>query len=207
MKVKVKICGIRTLKSAKTALEAGADFLGFNFVPSLNRFISYQGAKKIISSLPKNIKTVGIFQNQPIKLINHLISCLNLKFVQLHGDEDPQFYQLINQVKIIKAICLPSNFNHKKVLSKLKKLDSNYFLLDRKNRKSGKPLNLLAVKKISKSFPIFLAGGLTPENVTQAVKTVKPFAVDVASGIETGDKQDMIKIKAFIKNAKQKTKI
>lgn len=176
MIVKVKICGIRNLESAQAAIEAGADFLGFNFVVESKRFIEPAAAKKIISEVKGKGKgkIVGVFKNADINYINRLIDLLDFDFIQLQ------------EKKIIKSI-------RNQVI---------FLLIDRKKQGQGKMVNLYKAQLLAQKFPVFLAGGLTPDNVSEIVNKVKPYAVDVASGIETGGFQDINKIKTFTQNAK-----
>lgn len=175
LNVKVKICGIRTLDAAQTAVEAGADFLGFNFVKSSKRYIKPELAKKIISQLKGKAKIVGVFENAETNYINRIVNLLGLDFIQLH------------EKRIIKST----------------KDNTSYLLVDRKTQGVGKLPNLNKSEALAKSAEIFFAGGLTPENVSSIVKTVKPYAVDVAGGIETNGFQDLNKIKEFIKKVKE----
>ncbi|MBU0999794.1 phosphoribosylanthranilate isomerase [Patescibacteria group bacterium] len=193
MKVKVKICGIRCIKAAKVAVGEGADFLGFNFVPTSKRYIDPALAAKIINLVEGRIKIVGIFQNAESVYVNDIASKLGLNFVQLHGNENAEY---INQIKVavIKTI---------NVYNQLQKLNVDYFLLDRVKQGEGKMVDLKKGTQVASKVRLFLAGGLTPDNVAGLIKTVKPFAVDVAGGIETDGKEDLNKIKAFIKNAKE----
>ena len=172
--VKVKICGIRTLGSAQTAVDAGADFLGFNFVPSSKRYIKPELAKKIISQIKSNVKIVGVFQNAKTDYINKIVNLLDLDFVQLH------------EKKIIKNT----------------QNNTSYLLVDRKTQGVGKLPNLNESRALAKSSQIFFAGGLNPNNIEEVIKKVHPFAVDVAGGIETNGVQDNEKIISFIKKAK-----
>lgn len=174
MKTKVKICGIRTLESAQTAIDAGADFLGFNFVNSSKRYIKPETAKKIISQLKSKAKIVGVFDNAEINYINKIAKLLNLDFIQLH------------ERRIIKST----------------KDKTIYQLIDRKKQGAGQMLDLNKAKTLAENSKVFFAGGLTPANIQQSILYVKPFAVDVASGIETNGLQDNKKIKEFIANAK-----
>lgn len=194
MSVKVKICGIRSLEAAKAAIDAGADFLGFNFVPSSKRYIDPNIAKKIIEQIEGKVKMVGVFQNAKVFEISRIASDLRLDFVQLHGDEDDKY---ITQIKfpIIKTI---------NVYSKPNEINTKYLLIDRENRDKAKVVDQDKARMIARGYPVFLAGGLTPENVADAVERVSPFGVDVAGGVETNGKQDLKKIRAFIKNAKGK---
>ena len=192
MKVQVKICGIRDLKTAQTAVASGADFIGFNFVPSSKRYIDPKTCKTFIESLIGKIKIVGVFQNQPIDEVNKIADMVNLEYVQLHGEEDESYMKKVRR-PIIKLID-EANFT--------KNLNTKFRLLDRKKKGNGHMIDLEKPKKLAAQFDIFFAGGLTPENVVSVIKKVKPFAVDVAGGIETNGKEDPKKIKEFIANVK-----
>lgn len=184
---KIKICGIRTVDAAKISVDAGADFLGFNFVPSSKRYISPADALKIINTVIGKVKIVGIFQDADINLVNNLSSNLELDFVQLHDTQDNQYIK-----PVIKAIGIDDDPNN---------YCADYYLLDRPGR-TGQIIDLNKAAQLAQEFPIFFAGGLTPSNVVKVIRKVKPFAVDVASGIETNGYQDEEKIKLFIRNAK-----
>ena len=193
MIVKVKICGIRTLESAQTAIDAGADFLGFNFVPISKRFISPLLAKKIMTKINGTFKAVGVFQDANLEYINNIATYLKLDFVQVHGNEDTSFIRNI-KTPIIKTIRssqeIPTNYK------------PAFLLLDRLVQGIGKMVNKKEAQKIARSFPLFLAGGLTVENVEKNIKNVMPYAVDVASGIETNGMPDKQKIINFIRKSK-----
>lgn len=192
MPVKVKICGIRTLDAAKTAVNAGADFLGFNFVPTSKRYLSPSDAARIINAVKGKVKIVGVFQDEQFELVNNLTLNLGLDFVQLHGAEDDK-YMLQMDTSVIKSIALND---------RVEKIKADYLLLDRPERGKGKMVDLEKATNLATNFPLFIAGGLTPDNVALIVKKVKPFAVDVAGGVETNGYQDPEKIKQFIKNVK-----
>lgn len=202
MKVKVKICGIQTLAAAQAASDAGADFLGFNFVSASKRFISPGRAKNIIKKMPSSIARVGVFMDAELKEVNNLTDYLKLDYIQLHGDESPEYISLIQDAGIIKSFSLDADFDTEKIIKKMKKYKADYFLLDRKVQGKGKPLNLRKVMKLTSLFSVFLAGGLTYENISRALSIVKPYAVDVAGGIETDGGQDLKKIIQFIKIVK-----
>ncbi|MDP3987561.1 MAG: phosphoribosylanthranilate isomerase [Candidatus Levybacteria bacterium] len=194
MKVKIKICGIRSLESAKAAVLAGADFLGFNFVESSRRFVKPLDAKKIIETLKGKVKTVGVFQNQEINYINDLVNFLGLDFVQLHGNESPEFCSEI-RCKIIKVF---SN----ETIKTMKQYPVDYFLIDREEQGEGDVVDMERAAIVSAQYPLFLAGGLNQNNVLEMINLVKPYAVDVAGGIETEGVEDVGKIKEFLKIAK-----
>lgn len=217
--VKVKICGIRRLESALVSVEAGADFLGFNFVKGSKRFITSGRAKEIINELnnyylchykdrrpwfamTNRPKLVGIFKNENIKRVNERIKLLKLDYVQLHGDELPEYISHIKEAGIIKTFSLSPNFDVQETIKAMKKYKIDYFLLDREVQGRGKLLNLDKVRQLTAVFPVFLAGGLTADNVTRSIQRAQPYAVDVASGIETKDREDLEKITGFIISVK-----
>lgn len=197
----VKICGIRSTMSAKTALYSGAKFLGFNFVPRSKRKISKEFAKQIIDEIRGQVKVVGVFQNQPAEEVNKIAEFLDLDFVQLHGEEDSAYIEEIER-PVIKALSLDSDFDITMALKNMNQYKAAYFLLDRKKQGQGKMLNLKNLAVLAKTHEIFVAGGLTPENVEEVVRAVSPFAVDVASGIETNRIEDLEKIKLFAERAR-----
>lgn len=199
MKVKVKICGIKTLETAQAAFDAGADFVGFNFVSTSKRYIEPEKAKKISSRLGENnIKLVGVFQNEKIDVVNKLISYLKLDYVQLHGNESPEYIKRIDNAKILKTFSLPADFDIKSTIKKMKNYNVDYFLLDREAQGKGKLLNPDKVRELTSIFPIILGGGLTVENIVNILQITKPQAVDVAGGIETNGVKDNNKIFQFI---------
>jgi phosphoribosylanthranilate isomerase len=201
MNTKVKICGVRTLDAANVAVNAGADCLGFNFVGSSKRRIDPQKAKEIINHVKDKIKVVGVFQNDYLGHINTLVKELQLDFVQLHGAETPEYAQSIN-CKVIKTVTLSETSSTDELISNMQSYKVDYFLLDRETQGKGKMVNSKNAKMIAEKFPIFLAGGLSSDNVANIVKEVKPYAVDVAGGIETNGAEDLEKIKKFIEQVK-----
>lgn len=200
--VMVKICGIRSEMAARSAVFAGAKFLGFNFVPGSKRKISPEIAKQIIDKIRNQIKTVGVFQNQDIEEVKKIADFLDLDFVQLHGDEDAEYVKGIDR-GIIKVLQLESDFDITFALKEMNKYNAEYFLLDRKKQGKGKLLNPKHLSILAKEKEIFVAGGLTPDNVGSLVGEVRPFGVDVAGGIETGRVEDTEKIKLFIEIARK----
>lgn len=210
MNVKVKICGIRNMEAAKAAVGAGADFLGFNFVAASKRYADPATAKQIIQSVNRQIvKIVGVFQNAEFNFVNETAAKLKLDYIQLHGRETPAYCRLIKP-SIIKAFCLPADFPVDQVMVTISRYrDSlspdSLYLVDRQNHGQGHMLSYEKSGQLANSFPIFFSGGLTPENVAEAVEKIKPFGVDVTAGIETDGCQDLEKIKLFIGNAKRVT--
>lgn len=201
MNTKVKICGIRSLKAAQVAFNEGADFLGLVFVPNHRHTINPNVAKAIRKNLKGKINLVGLFQNHTLKEIKQKIKDYDLDYVQLHGEETPEFINQIN-LKVIKAFKLPGEFDSEKTKKNMGQFKVDYYLLDRVKTGEGPMLNLEKAYYLSKQFPLIFAGGLNPENVTSVIAKVKPQIVDVASGVETDGEEDLNKIRLFIKNAK-----
>lgn len=199
--VKVKICGITNLEDARAAVDFGADALGFVFYKGSPRYISPQTAKEIISQLPPLITTVGVFVDETTEYIEDMLRTIPLDIAQLHGHEPPEASFLSRRV--IKAIRVKELSD----LEPLKKYKVSAFLLDTYTPESlggtGQIFNwdiAIAAKQFGR---IILAGGLNPENIERAIRWVRPYAVDVSTGIEEEKgKKDLRKMKLFIERAK-----
>ncbi len=201
---KVKICGIRRLESALTAVRAGADYVGFNFVKASKRYIKPDKAKKIAMNVKGKIQCIGVFQNNPSEEVNRIASDLELDFVQLHGKEDNEYIKKIH-AKIIKAISVPSDMTTKQLIANMYAYTADFLLLDREHQGKGNTIDIELAKYVADRFPIFFAGGLYEDNVASIISLVKPYAVDVAGGIETRGREDDDKIIRFTKRAKETT--
>lgn len=200
--VKVKVCGLRTLPDALLAMELGADFLGFNFWPGSKRHIAPEHAARLVARLKGKAKIVGVFVNQPLSEVKKIIRETGLDYAQLHGDE-PAGYCAKIPVPVIKALRLGTESD----LDALKDFPGALWLIDSRTKGfggSGISPDWQLVKKAKRlTGRIILAGGLTPENVAAAVQTVRPWAVDVASGVESSPgKKDPAKLKKFFKAVK-----
>jgi len=197
--VKVKICGITDLITAKSAIDAGADAIGFVFAES-KRQIEINEAKKIIESLPDSVMKIGVFVNETKETLESIYQEVGLTHLQLHGDETPEFCRSLS-FPVIKALRVQSE----KDVEKIAEYDCDYILVDSPSGKyrggNGTTFNwnLVRSKKVDN---LILAGGLTIENVIPACSVVKPIMVDVSSGVETNGKKDKEKIKSFIKKVK-----
>ena len=205
---KIKICGIKTLTDALSAIEAGADYLGFNFYPKSVRFIEKEMCAEITSVLKREhpqIKLVGVFVNLPVEEVKAILETCHLDLAQLHGDETPEILESFNG-KAFKAIRLSSTSIDESVFPFLKSVPesaSPAFLIDAAVKGvyggSGVTADWSAAAELAKKYSLLLAGGLTPENVADAVRQVKPWGVDVASGVEsTAGVKDASKMKAFV---------
>jgi len=196
--IKIKICGITNLDDALFASEYGADALGFNFYKKSPRYIEPQKAAEIIAQLPPFVMPVGVFVNEREDRIREIQHLTCIQAVQLHGDESPEFCQRF-EGRVIKAF----QVKDKESLKAMAHYRVGAFLLDsyREGMRGGTGVTFdwhLAV--VAKTFgKIILAGGLTPENVTEAVKLVQPYGVDVAGGVEKEHGiKDQGKVKKFI---------
>jgi phosphoribosylanthranilate isomerase len=199
-KVKVKICGITNLEDASNAVELGADALGFIFAPS-PRQIAPQKASEIIRAIPPLVKTVGVFVNEAPATIREVMQHCGLDLIQLHGDESPAFCDEFMPYAI-KALRIKDESSLQ--LSQAYHGTIRALLLDTYSKDmvggTGKTFDWdLAVRIKNQGIPIILSGGLTPSNIAQAINTVRPYAVDVNSGIESyPGKKDYILMKAMM---------
>lgn len=193
--MQVKICGIQTEDAAKAAVEAGADFIGVVFAES-KRQVSLEQANRLRRVIPKEVKMVGVFKDQPITQVNNIAQSIGLDFVQLHGNESLEECRR-SQTAVIKGLSIGEQQMFLAYLSVVEKL-----LIDSPTPGSGQPFDWENLALPSDN-PFFLAGGLTPENVERAILMAQPTGVDVSSGVETNGEKDSEKIRIFIKRAKQ----
>ena len=200
MSTKVKICGVTTVADALAAAAAGADMIGLNFYAGSPRHVTPVVAAEIARALPPFVLRVGVFVNPPVELVLRAIGDAGLNLLQFHGDEDSAFctqfgVMSVKALRVRDAASLPTlaNFSTDALL-----LDAySAAALGGTGEKFNWDLAVAAQQQFGK--PIFLAGGLTPENVADAVRQVRPFAVDVASGVEAAPgKKDAAKVRAFI---------
>ena len=200
--VMVKICGITNLEDALTAVDAGADALGFVFHPKSPRHVFPEQAASIIRHLPPFIQTIGLFVDEPLDMVNATADQCGLDLIQLHGVEKPGYCDSVRR-RVVKT------FRVKDITSLEPMRDYRVaaFLLDAwspaAHGGTGQTFNWEIAACASQSNRIILAGGLTPGNVAEAVRTVRPYGVDVSSGVESGPgKKDFLRIIDFISNAK-----
>jgi phosphoribosylanthranilate isomerase len=197
-RVKLKICGITSWADARRACEAGADFLGFNFYLRSPRYIAPGKARKIIRRLPRGVGVVGVFVNESEDKMLEIAGHVRLGYLQLHGDETAAAVaRLARKLTVIKAVRVRRSFRPAQ-LARFARVGE--ILLDGFDRRvrggTGKTFNWDIAKRAKKYGHIFLAGGLTPENVAEAVRVAKPYAVDVCSGVESKPgKKDPQKLK------------
>jgi phosphoribosylanthranilate isomerase len=186
MPTRVKICGITTWDDARLSIDLGASALGFNFYPPSPRVISPADAWSIIRRLPPFVEAVGVFVNWPPLVVGAMARALRLGSVQLHGAESPgEVDELARKHRVIKAVQVKREF---RVASLARYRAADAILLDGFARGlhggTGRTLDWKLAHTANRYGRIILAGGLTPENVAEAIRTAQPYAVDVASGVE-----------------------
>ena len=200
----VKICGITNLEDALAAVEAGADALGFNFYRPSPRYISPQDAREIILQLPEGILKVGVFVNEAPETVLGIAEDAGLTAVQLHGDESPGYCHEFESYYVIKALGAAENLD----LEKAGKYDIDALMLDTKDDLlrggTGRTFDWSIAQGLNRLMPeFFLAGGLSPDNVAEAITTVRPYAVDACSSLEISPgRKDHARMRAFVEAAR-----
>jgi phosphoribosylanthranilate isomerase len=204
--IQVKICGITNVADALAAIDAGANLLGFNFYEKSPRYIAEAEAAKIRSRLPKKIEAVGIFVNAPTAKVAELCKTLKLDAAQLHGDESPETVaEVARKNTVWKAFRVEPDF-------RLETLDeypeASAFLFDAAHTGqyggTGRTTDWDVARRAALEHRIILAGGLNLENVAAAVRIVRPYAVDVASGVESKPgKKDHGRMREFIEEVRR----
>ncbi|SRR6266540_2893947 len=200
MSVRVKICGLTSVEDALAAVEAGADALGFMFYEASPRHVSAKLVAEIVRRLPPFVAKVGVFVDAAEAAVRQAMSDCGLDTLQFHGSESPEFCARFSSIKVYKAF----RVRGLESLADLPRFSTDAWLLDSyvpdKPGGTGAQFNWdLAVEAKKFGRPIILAGGLTPENVGDAVQRVQPYAVDVSSGVESAaGKKDHGKVRRFI---------
>jgi phosphoribosylanthranilate isomerase len=206
MATRVKICGIMNPDDAAAAIRAGADAVGFVLYRKSPRYVEPQMVKAIVASLPPLVVPIGVFVNEEPKIVRDLMDSCGLALAQLHGDESAGYCETLGR-PVIKAIGIKDRASLLALAEYKGRAQVRGLLLDAfapdTYGGTGHTTNWTIAAEIAKSMTVILAGGLTPENVAAAVGAVRPYAVDVSSGVETSPGQkDHEKILAFVQAAK-----
>ncbi|MBC2396801.1 phosphoribosylanthranilate isomerase [Clostridium tetanomorphum] len=196
----IKICGIKRKEDIQYVNILKPDFIGFVFAKS-KRQVDMIEAKKLIALLNENIKIVGVFVNKSIHELMQMVNYLELDVIQLHGDEDKAYIKEIRNllkkkhVQIWKSICI----SDKRDIKKIHVCTADKVLLDHGKGGTGVSFSWEIIRNKNMTKPIILAGGLNSENIKKAIEIVKPYAVDVSSGVEINGVKNFNKINEFIK--------
>ncbi|MDQ3755900.1 MAG: phosphoribosylanthranilate isomerase [Acidobacteriota bacterium] len=203
---RIKICGITNLDDARAAVEAGADALGFNFYARSPRYLAPGAARAIIGQLPESVECVGVFVNEDSpETVARIVEESGVGAVQLHGDEGPEFCRALKKFPVIKALRVHENY----VPEDARQFETAAILLDgycsQARGGTGKLLDWTLARRTRELVgKLYLAGGLTPENVAEAISFVQPYAVDVCSGIEAAlGQKDHVRMRALIAAARE----
>lgn len=204
---RIKICGITNEEDAAAALLAGADALGFVFYRKSPRWIDPAVAGRIISSLPPFVAAVGVFVNEEVKVVRDLMDGCGLALAQLHGDETAA-YCLELARPAVKALRIKDRGSFLALAEFQGRAGIRGFLLDAYAEDAyggtGRTVDWALAAEAARSASVLLAGGLTPENVAEAIRAVRPYGVDVSSGVEsTPGKKDAEKVRRFIQSARE----
>ena len=201
-KVKVKVCGITNAEDALAAVEAGADALGFIFYEKSPRYVVPAVASLIIAELPPLVLPVGVFVNAGVASVRSIMDTCGLGMAQLHGDENASYCHELSR-PAMKALRLKDRGSLLALAEYRGRGGVRGFVLDTFSKVTyggtGHITDWSLAAEVAKSTPVLLAGGLTPDNVTEAIRTVLPYGVDVSSGVESAPgKKDHAKIRAFL---------
>lgn len=202
----IKICGITNLEDALAAVEAGADALGFNFYRRSPRYIAPEDARRIVAELPSTVMSVGVFVNESEpEQVARIADSVGLTAVQLHGDESPEYCSALRGRYTIKALRAHVGFEPQMV----KDYETDAILLDAYARDArggtGRVVDWDVARRVKELVPqLFLAGGLSVENIAEAITAVEPYAVDACSHLESAPgKKDNERVRAFIAAARR----
>lgn len=195
---KIKICGITNIEDALMVTELGADAVGFVFAPS-RRKVNPQTAKEIIESIPSFITTVGVFMNSDIEEVNQITDITKIDVIQLHGDEPSEYCGKIKR-RVIKRVSIHESDTSEMIISRMEQYKVSAYLLD-PGAGDGKAFDWK--KAIGIDYPLIIAGGLTPENVKGVIELLRPYGVDVSSGVEKSfGVKDKEKVNEFVKEVR-----
>lgn len=215
---KVKICGLSKVEDALAAANAGADFLGILFEPRSKRFLDADDAKHLVQSFrakwpQEEPRWVGVFANQPLDEVNHLLTYCNMDMAQLSGHESLEYCgQLVRPV--VKVFHVRDDAPAQEVVEEIERSLKAYqakghmCMLDTFNKQgvlggTGEVFDWEVAQELARDYSFLLAGGLSLENVAEAIRQVKPWGLDVSSGVETDGQKDATKIARFIAQVHQ----
>jgi phosphoribosylanthranilate isomerase len=206
--VLVKVCGITNLDDALAAIDAGADALGFNFYERSPRYITPENARSIIDRLPEapqKLLLVGVFVNESLDVVKKIADTARLSALQLHGDESPEYCEALRDYYLIKVFSAGEKFAPAAVLD----YDVQAIMFDAVDKEkfggTGQLSNWSVARQAAELFPtLFLAGGLSPDNIAEAIEQVKPYGVDACSQLERAPGlKDHKRVRAFVAKVRE----
>lgn len=202
MSVKIKICGITNEQDAHKSVALGADALGFIFYDQSPRHIEPTAARRIIQTLPPFVLAVGVFVNQPLETVRRIVDDCGLALAQIHGDETPAYCESLDR-PVLRAIRLKDRRSFLSLAEYKGRAGVRGFVVDAFSPNSyggtGQTVDWALAGEAAKAAPVLLAGGLTPHNVREAIEQVRPYGVDVSSGVEASPgRKDPEKLATFI---------
>jgi phosphoribosylanthranilate isomerase len=187
--IKLKICGVKSIDEAKSLRDQGIDLVGLNFIPSSSHYIDIDLAEAILAEFRgTGIQSVALFAGAPLTQVNAYANRLKIDYVQLHGNE-PEDYARAVEGSVIRAIAIHPEQTAAEVQSFIQAFPADYFILDRQRQGRGDRVKLDFAHQIVVAYPttIFLAGGLSPDNLAHTLKQVKPYGIDISSGVRNQD--------------------
>lgn len=204
--IRVKICGITSIEDALAAVDAGADALGFVLHRTSPRAVTPERIRTIVRELPPFVIPVGVFVNEPVETVREMMEACGLMLAQLHGDESAAYCEALGR-PALRGIRLRDRDSVSAIAGYRSCTSVRGFVVDAFSDEgyggTGRLANWSLAAEAARHAPVLLAGGLTPENVEEAVQTVHPYGVDVSSGVEAGPgKKDHEKLRAFVRAAK-----
>lgn len=204
--MKIKICGITNAEDATLAVAAGADALGFIFHRTSPRFVEPSLVRTIVAGLPPFVLPIGVFVNEAAAVVRNLMDDCGLALAQLHGDETAAYCQGLGR-PVLKALRLKDRGTFLALAEFQGRANVRGFVIDAFSEQAyggtGQTVDWTLAAEAARAAPILLAGGLTPANVSQAIQAVRPYGIDVSSGVEARPgKKDPEKVKAFIEAAR-----
>jgi phosphoribosylanthranilate isomerase len=198
--MKLKICGVQSVEDAEQLAALGVDYVGLNFVPTSPRQVDVKIARLIATSLSqKPTKVVALFQDESLHFIQEHVEAIEPELIQLHGSEPAEFVAQLT-LPVIKAISVAPTDRAADVIEAIKKVPADYYLLDRAERGQGQIIDPALVRDVCQLYPdkVFLAGGLSSENLPGVLKVARPYAVDIAGGVRTDGELDFAKVRQVL---------
>jgi phosphoribosylanthranilate isomerase len=195
--MKLKICGVKSVEEARQLRKVGVDLIGLNFIPTSKRCITIETAEAIIAEFQgSGIQTVALFADKPIDEVNNYSRRLQINFVQLHGNEPPDYAKQI-EASVIRAIPVDPAQPADQLIDFINNFPADYFVLDRQQQGQGDLVNSEQANQIIAANPnkIFLAGGLNPDNLQTLINQTHPYGIDIAAGVrDQNDNLDVARV-------------